>query len=105
MSADAVPGGEIGCIVELYGLARVLVGQKLIEVRLPAGASVQDLLAELGARRPDLVGRVLRDDCSGVTEGQSLAINGLSFVEEPASVTLKHGDRVLILANAAGGLK
>jgi len=96
-------GKAIVCTVELYGLARVLAGEKTVELQLGVGATVRDALSELGLARPELVGRVLKDDLSGVTEGHSLALDGTTFVDDPKSVTLHGGERVLILANAAGG--
>jgi hypothetical protein len=93
----------IVCAVEMYGLARILAETKSVEVRLPTGATASDLLAAVAARHPSLVGRVVRPDFSGVTEGHSLSINALDFVPEASSAILKDGDRLLILANAAGG--
>jgi hypothetical protein len=96
-------GATIACAVELYGLARILVGQKHVDVSLRAGATARDLLAAVAELHPQLAGRVLRPDLAGVTEGHSLSINGLAFVSDPGLVVLHDGDRLLILANAAGG--
>ena len=101
--STASDAGDIRCTVELFGLARVLAGARSVEVSVHAGATVGELLATLGAARPVLVGRVLRAEGGGVTEGHSLSLNGLTFVDHPDSTPLRAGDRVLILANAAGG--
>ncbi len=97
------PGATIACVVELYGLARILAERKHMDVRLRAGATARDLLAAVGEQQPALVGRVLRPDLSGVTEGHSLSLNGRAFVSDPELIALQDADRLLILANAAGG--
>ena len=100
---SARAGATITCAVELFGLARILAGQKHVDVSLRAGATARDLLAAVADLHPQLAGRVLRPDLAGVTEGHSLSINGLAFVSDPGLVVLHDGDRLLILANAAGG--
>jgi molybdopterin converting factor small subunit len=99
---SASSGERTRCRVELFGLARSIVGQRAAEVELPGEATVADALAGLAATYPALVGRVLRPDGRGLTEGHVLNMNGREFVED-LSAAIGPGDSLLILANTAGG--
>jgi molybdopterin converting factor small subunit len=97
-----VGSGEAACQVELFGLARSIVGQRDLAVELPREATVADALARLAASYPELVGRVIRPDGQGLTEGQVLNLNGRTFVED-VGAAVGPGDTLLILSNTAGG--
>lgn len=102
-SSERGPGGAGAvCRVELFGLARSIVGQRVLAVELPRGATVADALARLAESYPELVGRVIRPDGQGLTEGHVLNLNGRAFVEDAGSAVAP-GDTLLILANTAGG--
>ena len=95
-------GGKPCCSVELFGLARSIVGRRVVAVELPAEARVADALARLAADCPELVGRVVRADGGGLTEGHVLNLNGRAFVEDVCA-EVRPGDTLLILSNTAGG--
>lgn len=61
-------------IVRLYSTLRGLAGDRAVEVPLPDGATVRDVLTRLVELRPGLAGRVLDD------EGQVLQYVGV-FVD------------------------
>lgn len=96
------PTRRARCRVELFGLARSIVGERALEVDLPGDATVTDALARLAADHPALVGRVIRPDGAGLTEGHILNLNGREFVED-AATAISPGDTLLILSNTAGG--
>ncbi len=95
-------GGEASCRVELFGLARSIVGQRALDIVLPRESTVADALARLAAAPPALVGQVIRADGKGLTEGHLLNLNGKSFVED-VETAVEPGDTLLILSNTAGG--
>ena len=99
---SAPGGGKSCCSVELFGLARSIVGRRVVAIELPAEARVADALARLAADYPELVGRVVRADGGGLTEGHILNLNGRTFVEDVCA-EIRAGDTLLILSNTAGG--
>jgi len=82
-----------------------IVGQRLTEVNLPQGATVQDFLTYVRERWGDKLSARLFDPDSGVVlpyvrimvNGQT--IDYLEGVETP----LKEGDEILILPPVSGG--
>ncbi len=94
--------GLARCRVELFGLARSIVGQRAIDLGLPRAATVADALAQLAAAYPALVGPVIRPDGMGLAEGHLLNLSGRAFVED-VSTSVAPGDTILVLSNTAGG--
>jgi molybdopterin converting factor small subunit len=88
--------------VGLYGTARVLAGCPGVDIQVPAGASVREVLRALGRRYPSLGGSVLLPDYSGLSAGYAANINGLTFVSDPDE-PLQNGDILLLIPAAAGG--
>ena len=62
----------------------------------------QEFAAALAEACPALIGKVIRDDCSGLQEGYVLNRNGLAFLQGDA-LDVGDGDSLLILSNQAGG--
>ena len=92
------PHHPITLAVELFGVPRLLVGERAV---IAAGATLGDLAADLMARCPVLAGRVL-DTRSG------WLLDGYSFVVEEQftrdrSCPLRAGMSLLLVASAAGG--
>ncbi len=94
--------GQAHVRVELFGLARSLVGQRALVLDFPGEVTVADALARLAADHPSLVGPVIRPDGLGLTEGHALNLNGRMFLED-VGTTVGSGDSLLILSNTAGG--
>jgi molybdopterin converting factor small subunit len=84
--------------VELYGSAQLLAGRRSLDV---AGETLGEMLGNLAAQVPALVGTVLEAD-GRLTPAYTVNLNGLRFVRqmcEPVSAT----DEVLILSSLSGG--
>lgn len=94
--------GQAVCRVELFGLARSIVGERALALDLPRGATVADALARLADEYPALVGPVIRPDGEGLAEGHVLNLNGREFIEDVGAV-IGPGDTLLVLSNTAGG--
>ncbi len=88
--------------VELFGTPRLAAGRREVELVLPPEAGRQQFAAALAEACPALVGKVIRDDLSGLQDGYVLNLNGLAFLEGE-SLHVREGDSLLILSNQAGG--
>jgi len=83
--------------VEFYGVPRERAG---VASALAAGASLRDVLADIGRQFPRLA-----ESCfEGSRLGRAYAanVNGQRFVSDPETA-LRPGDTLLILAADAGG--
>lgn len=96
-------GEETGnCIVELFGVARLLTKTREVALDLPQPAHLSDVYGALSARYPVLVGRVVAADGRRLTAGYACNINGLDFVRG-ANAQVNSGDRIFIISADAGG--
>lgn len=93
---------QAACFVEFFGPARLLVPVR--EVSLPIGpeATVGAVVLALAERYPVLAGLVLDLERRMPANGYIFNRNGRDFLAEPDSV-VRPGDRLLLLASAAGG--
>jgi molybdopterin converting factor small subunit len=88
--------------VELFGLARIACGKSQVEVAVPEYARPGDLAAALAGACPELVGRAIREDLSGLQQSYTFNLNGMAFMSD-APLRLKHGDAILLFSSQAGG--
>ncbi|MQL50758.1 hypothetical protein GFC01_00370 [Desulfofundulus thermobenzoicus] len=91
--------------VVFQGNYRLLTGQGRVEIQLPQGSSVNDLIAYLADRYGgDLRDQLIDPGTGKVWSLMALAVNGkiLNSVEK-FSLILKTGDEVLFLPPALGG--
>ena len=82
-----------------------VVGQRLTEIELPEGSTVEDLLAYMKKRWGDqLSGRLFDPDGGGVLPYVRIMVNGqtIQFLEGLETL-LAEGDEVLILPPVSGG--
>jgi molybdopterin-guanine dinucleotide biosynthesis protein A/molybdopterin converting factor small subunit len=102
-SPDRSGAGEpIQCVVELFGVARLLASTREVPVVVPAGATLVQVFAALAEKLPMLSGRVIDPDTMRLLEGYSCNVNGLNFVRS-ADAPVRPGDRIVILSADAGG--
>jgi molybdopterin converting factor small subunit len=88
--------------VELFGVARLTAGERLVEVAVPSDGTLGDVVAGLARRRPQLLGPVISLDGQSLLDGYVLNLNGRDFVRD-LSRPMAAGDTVLLVAAAAGG--
>jgi len=88
--------------VELFGTPRLAAGRREIELVLPTEASRRGFAEALAEACPALVGKVIRDDLTGLQGGYVLNRNGLAFLTGEL-LNVQDGDSILILPNQAGG--
>ncbi|HEX6513323.1 MAG TPA: MoaD/ThiS family protein [Chloroflexota bacterium] len=85
-------------VVELYGRARLLAGERSVEV---AASTVGEAMAILASLHPELVGPVL--EAGGApTPAYTLNLNGTRFCTDPAE-PLAASDELLLISSLAGG--
>jgi molybdenum cofactor guanylyltransferase len=100
---SAVAVQAMTCTVELLGVARIVSGRQELSLALPPGATVADALAELSRQLPALAGCVITRGGGHLIDGYACNVNGLEFVKDPATTTVKSGDSIVILSADAGG--
>ena len=88
--------------IELFGLAQLVCNRRQVSLEVPPAAAIMDITAALADACPALVGRVIRDDLSGLYESYVLNLNGLVFVARKR-LQLQPGDRLLLFSSQAGG--
>ena len=89
-------------VVELFGMARVASGRRMLHLDAPRNATVSELVAILAHKCPSLVGVALSEDLCGLLESYTLNLNGTEFVEGD-KLTLRDGDTLLLFSSMAGG--
>ena len=88
--------------VELFGTARMVCGTRAVEIEAPPSTSAERLAALLAQSHPELRGKVVRHDGSGLLPSYTFNLNGFSFIDS-GDVRLKPGDSVLLFSSQAGG--
>ena len=93
-----VDAGTAAIEVELFGVPRLLAGQRSLRV---AGYTLGELAGALALACPALVGPVL-DETSGWIRDGYIFVAGDRFTRDPAS-TISPGTTVLLVSSVAGG--
>ena len=88
--------------VELFGQARILSGKRRVGLTVPGRAQPADLAFALSETCPELVGKVLREDRTGLQESYTFNLNGTAFVGN-GPLDMKSGDHLLLFSSMAGG--
>jgi molybdopterin-guanine dinucleotide biosynthesis protein A/molybdopterin converting factor small subunit len=94
--------GRLACIVELFGVARLVANTSEIPLALPAGATLADVFRALAADVPALRGRVISREGDHLVDGCTCNLNGREFVRT-ADSPVRSGDRIIIMSADAGG--
>jgi hypothetical protein len=98
----AVESFPVVCVVELFGVARLLTKTREVALELPLPANLSHVYSALGEKYPLLVGRVIAADGRSLTRGYACNINGLDFVHN-VNAQVNSGDRIFIVSADAGG--
>jgi molybdopterin synthase sulfur carrier subunit len=90
-------------VVRLYAFLRELAGEREIDVTLPDGAAVRDVLARLAELRPVIAQRLLETDGS-VPPSVNVFVNGRDIRDlKGLDTPVMPGDEVTMLPPVAGG--
>ena len=88
--------------VELFGRARIVCGQRVVDIAVPEMADASDVVAVLAESCPALLDTAIREDCTGLRESYSFNLNGVAFIGDER-LHLKPGDALLLFSSQAGG--
>ena len=102
MKTDLTASGTLEIRVELFGLARMSSGRRLVQIAVPVKADIHDVVVALSRVCPQLVGEIILDDLSGLQPSYTLNVNGTSFVGD-GPLSLEQGDTILLFSSQAGG--
>ncbi len=89
--------------VELFGVARMACGARVVQIAVPQAARVSDVAAALADACPSLVGKAIMEDRSGIMASYTLNLNGMAFLGADDELMLKPGDTLLLFSSQAGG--
>lgn len=91
--------------VELFGTARMACDRHDVALRLPASSTLADVARVLSEACPELVGKAIAEDISGLMKSYTLNLNGTAFVSGLAGqrLDLREGDTLLLFSSQAGG--
>ncbi len=91
--------------VSFYARLRPIVGEKSVEIPLPEGATVDQLVAEIVRRWPALRDYLL-DDTGALARHVQLCVNGrgVRYLEDGLSTVLTPAHQVDVFPALAGGL-
>ena len=92
----------VKCVVEMFGLALEESGLREVEIELPAGSDLSDLIASLRVRVPSLVGGVIRRDENRLVDRCAFNIDGRFYFED-TGYKLEHDCSIRLLTLATGG--
>ncbi len=91
-------------LVEFVGVSRVLTGEQNLTLPLAPDSSYRDVIRQLGARFPALIGQVIALDGETLLPENQIALNGkrmLQISEMDASPA--EGERLTFMSILAGG--
>ena len=91
--------------VELFGTARIACNRRDVALKLPSSATLAEIVYVLGEACPQLIGKAIVEDLSGLVESFTLNLNGTTFVSGSAAqrLELSEGDTLLLFSSQAGG--
>jgi hypothetical protein len=104
MDLKSQPGADLNvrCVVELFGVARLLAKTREVALDLPPPTCLADIYSAVSEKHPVLLGRVIAADGRGLTQGYACNINGVDFVRD-INAQVNTGDRIFIISADAGG--
>lgn len=90
------------CVVEVFGVPRQLLKASQVKLDLSPRATLRELVAALGQREAQLVGRVIAPDTNALIPPYTLYQEGRGFVED-LSQRVEPGDRFVLMLATVGG--
>jgi molybdopterin converting factor small subunit len=86
----------------MYGLQREITELRQVEVELPEGATMPEVIAAMREKIPSLEGPVIRPGEDRLVEQYKFNLNG-RFYFDGQDFELKPGDRIALLVPMTGG--
>lgn len=91
-------------LIEFTGAAQMVTGNKRINLEIQSGATYQDVVRQLGAVYPGLIGLLIDRDGETFLSGNMFIIDG--NLETPAFVMNEHpqeGAHLIVMSLVTGG--
>ena len=90
--------------VELFGLSRIIAGEKKITLTFGDDATFRDVVRSLAQRYPDMLGDVIQADGETLQTPNILNINGKRMVHpHQVDENVSDGDTLVLMSVSAGG--
>lgn len=90
--------------VELFGLSRLIAGEKEITLELSDEATFRDAVRALARRYPDMIGDIVQADGMTLQAPNILNLDGRRMIQpHQMDEALSDGDRVIVMSMSAGG--
>ncbi len=90
--------------VELFGLSRLLAGEKEIVLELDQGATFRDAVRTLVEKYPEMIGDVVQADGETMQAPNILNLDGRRMIQpHQMDEGLSDGDRIILMSMSAGG--
>lgn len=90
--------------VELFGLSRLIAGEKEITLTLDESATFRDAVKEIVSRYPNMVGDVVQADGLTMQPPNILNLDGRRMIQaHQMDESLSDGDRIILMSMSAGG--
>jgi len=90
--------------IELFGLSRLIAGEKEITLKLSEGATFRDVVMALVTRYPDMIGDIVQEDGETMQPPNILNLDGRRMIQEnQMDEALRDGDRIIVMSMSAGG--
>jgi len=88
--------------VELFGLAKRIIGKKIVEIELKDKNTLKNLTKELVKKYPKLLGTVIKEKTFKTIAPYMFNLDGKQAISD-LGYELKEGDRLLLLFATVGG--
>ncbi|RLC67944.1 MAG: hypothetical protein DRI48_00960 [Chloroflexi bacterium] len=90
--------------VELFGVSRLVAGEKEITLDVEEGATFRDVVRKLAEKYPGMIGDVIQPDCETLHPPNILNLNAQRMIQpHQMDESLSDGDRIILMSMSAGG--
>jgi molybdopterin converting factor small subunit len=95
---------EMRVQVELFGLPRIIAGEKTVTLSLQDDATFRDVVRALGKRFPELMGDVIKPEGEALQSPNILNLNGRRMIQpHQMEESVSDGDKLVLMSMSAGG--
>jgi molybdopterin converting factor small subunit len=94
----------IQVFVEFSAISRVLTGKSEFSLTLKNGASISDVVSEIGKKFPILLGKIIEKDGKALIPTNVFSVNGQKIIHETdTAYQPDNGDKLILLSLLSGG--
>jgi molybdopterin converting factor small subunit len=94
----------IQVFVEFSAISRVLTGKSEFSLTLNNGASISDIVSDIGKKFPVLLGQIIEKDGKALIPTNVFSVNGQKIIHETdTDYQPNNGDKLILLSLLSGG--